>query len=497
MPQKVVELRNICKSFPGVVANDHINFDILEGEIHALLGENGAGKTTLMKILYGLYLADAGEIYIKGQPARIKSPLDAIKLGVGMVHQIFMQIPALTVTENILLGLKFPRGVVDKVKAKKEILDLALEYGLEIDPDREVQYLSVGEAQRVEILKMLYRGVDILILDEPTSVLTPIETKGLFEKLKLMAKKGKSIVFITHKLDEALAISDRLTVLRDGRKIGTVNSREADKKSLAKMMIGRDWYQPTRRPTEKGGVVLETKELSALNDLGLLAVNKVSITIREGEILGIAGVSGNGQRELAECIVKLRKPISGKIFIDKHDVTEKSVKEITKMVAYIPEEKDDGLVLDLTVAENMILKTYTDYTGHLRFLNYDKINQFTENIISEFGVKASSVEALTRTLSGGNLQKLILARELSANPRLVVACQPTKGLDVGATASIQEMLLEKRSQGMAILLVSEDLDEILSLSDRIAVMYRGEIVGVFDAEKVDVEQIGLLMTGEK
>ena len=496
----VVEMRGITKRFPGVVANDRIDFEVRAGEVHALLGENGAGKTTLMNVLYGLYQPDEGEIYIRGRRVTLRSPRDAIALGIGMVHQHFMLIPPLTVAENVVLGLPSSRGpFLDTDRAERRISELAQRYGLKVDPHAYVWQLSVGEQQRVEIIKALYRGASILILDEPTSVLTPPEVRELFSVLRRMAEEGNAVIFITHKLHEVMAVSDRVTVLRDGRVVSTVDTAGTSERQLAKMMVGREvLFQVSKRPVAKGKVALEVRDLWAMGDRGLPALKGISLSLRQGEILGIAGVAGNGQRELAEVITGLRRATKGKVLIGGKDMTNcPPAAIIGEGVAYIPEERiRRGLIMDFSVAENAILETHNSppFTDGW-FLNRREIDRYVEGLISDYGVKTPSKDAPVRHLSGGNLQRLLLARELSRRPKLLIASQPTRGLDVGATEYIRRRLVEQREKGTAILLISEDLDEVLSLSDRVAVMYEGEIVGIVPEGEADVEEIGMMMAG--
>jgi len=496
----VVEMRGITKRFPGVVANDHIDFEVRAGEVHALLGENGAGKTTLMNVLYGLYQPDEGEIFIRGRKVTLRSPRDAIALGIGMVHQHFMLIPPLTVTENVVLGLRSSREpFLDTRRAGQRIAELSKRYGLQVDPQAQIWQLSVGEQQRVEIIKALYRGAEILILDEPTSVLTPPEVRELFAVLQRMAERGHAIIFITHKLHEVMSVSHRVTVLRDGRVVSTVETGQTDEKELARMMVGREvLFRLTKKPVQKGDVVLQVEDLEALSDRGLPALKGLSFSVRQGEVLGIAGVAGNGQRELAEVITGLRRATRGRVIIGGKEMTNRSPGEIIAQgVSYIPEERMEvGLIMDFSVAENTILETrrrppFSDGW----FLNPQAIERHAEELISDYDVRTPSKDVPVKQLSGGNLQKLILARELSRQPRLLIAAQPTRGLDVGATEYIRRRLMEQRERGTAILLISEELDEVLSLSDRIAVMYEGEIVGIVDAAEAEVEEIGLMMAG--
>jgi len=495
-----VEMKDIVKRFPGVLANDQVDFTIWRGEIQGLLGENGAGKTTLMNVLYGLYQPDGGEIYFEGRKVQIRTPRDAIRLGIGMVHQHFMLIPRLTVAENILLGLKSPREPFLTIEgAEERILHLSTEYGLKVNPRARIWELSVGEQQRVEILKALYRNTKLLILDEPTAVLTPREVEKLFEALNRMKKQGYAIVFITHKLKEVKEITDRVTVLRNGKVVSTLVTEETTESQLARLMVGREVsFQISRPVVPKGQRVLEVQDLWVLNDKGLDAVKKVSFSIQEGEIFGIAGVSGNGQKELIEALVGLRKVEGGRIWIREKDLTNAPPQKILEQgVGYIPEDRlKVGLATRLSVAENLILKRYRDpelSKGGL--FRPEKIKSYAKGLIDRFDIKTPSLDTPASKLSGGNLQKLVLAREISQEPRLLLAAQPTRGLDVGATEYIQAKLLEQKQKGTAILLVSEDLDEVLNLSDRIAVMYEGQMVGIVSAEEADRQKIGLMMAG--
>ena len=497
----VIRMEGVVKRFPDVVANDHIDFELKAGEIHALLGENGAGKTTLMNVLYGIYRPDEGKIYVGGERAEIKSPRDAIYLGLGMVHQHFMLVHPHTVAENVALGLSSSKFLFPVREVEKGVAELSERYGLKIDCKAKIWQLSVGEQQRVEIIKALYRGAQVLILDEPTSVLTPGETRDLFNTLRRIAKEGRSIIFITHKLDEAMEISDRITVLRHGKVVATVRASETNKRELARMMVGREvLFRLEKKPAKRGEVVLEVKNLHALNDKGLPAIKGVSFTLSQGEILGIAGVAGNGQRELVEVINGLRKATEGKVFILGQDRTNCSPKEVIEMkVAHIPEERIRmGLVPNMSIAENLVLKNYRDSPfSKILFLNLAVIDQEAEKLISEYNIITPSKKTQAKLLSGGNIQRLILARELSENPCLIVAAHPTYGLDVGATEYIRTLLLKQREEGAAVLLVSEDLEEIMSLSDRIAVVFEGVFMGILPAESAEVEEIGLMMAGAK
>jgi len=495
-----LEMRGITKHFPGVLATDHVDFDVRSGEVHALLGENGAGKSTLMKILYGMYHPDDGEILLNGKPVTIASPIDAINLGIGMIHQHFMLVQTLTVAENVALGLPSSRGMfTDLDRVSKRIVELAEIYGLKIDPEAYVWQLSVGQQQRVEIIKSLYRGAALLILDEPTAVLTPQEVDELFIIMHQMVKDGHALIFISHKLHEVVEISNRVSVLRDGRKIGTRPTAETTKQDLANWMVGREvGFAPDRGSAERGEIRLELENISCGSDRGTPGLRDVSLNACAGEILGIAGVSGNGQRELAEVITGLRKSTSGRVRLEGEDVTGLQAAAITdRMLSYIPEERmRDGMIRDFTVAENMILrehqkKPYSRYG----FLNLREVSRHSKQLISKFQIKTPSQDTLAKNLSGGNIQKVVLARELSRAPRVIVAAQPTRGLDIGATEQVREQLLLQRREGVAVLLISEDLDEILALADRIAVIYEGQIMDIIPREDATPEKLGLLMAG--
>jgi general nucleoside transport system ATP-binding protein len=495
-----LELRGISKRFPGVLANDHVDFDVKAGEVHALLGENGAGKSTLMKILYGMYHPEEGEILLNGKPVTIVSPTDAINLGIGMIHQHFMLVPTLTVAENVALGLPSSRGpLTDLDRVSKRIVELAKIYGLKIDPHAYVWQLSVGQQQRVEIIKALYRGAALLILDEPTAVLTPQEVDELFTIMHQMVKDGHALIFISHKLHEVVEISNRVTVLRDGRKIGTRPTSEITKQILANWMVGREiGFIPDRGVTKLGECRLQLDQVSCGSDLGTPGLRGVSLELCSGEILGIAGVSGNGQRELAESITGLRKITSGRVILEGEDVTGFAPGDLTdRMLSYIPEERmRDGMIKNFTVAENMILREHHKQPfSRSGFLNLRDISSHTDKLITKFHVKTPSRDTLAKNLSGGNIQKVVLARELSRSPRVIIAAQPTRGLDIGATEYVREQLLEQRRQGAAIMLISEDLDEILALSDRVAVIYEGQIMDIVPRENATPEKLGLLMAG--
>jgi len=495
-----VEMRGIVKRFPGVVANDRVDFDVRAGEIHALLGENGAGKSTLMKILYGMYQPDEGEILVNGKRVRFRSPLDAIRAGIGMVHQHFMLVEPFTVAENVALGLPSSRRFVndlDRVSAR--IRELAETYGFKVDPRAYIWQLSVGEQQRVEILKVLYRGASVLILDEPTAVLTPQEVEGLFRTLRHMREEGHAIVFISHKLNEVLSISDRITVLRGGQVVGTVPAAEATRTGLARMMVGREVVFRLERPeVEPGEVMLEIRDLWAMGDRGVPALRGVNLEVRAGEIVGLAGVSGNGQRELAEVIVGLRRPQRGAVRIGKTDVTGWPPAALIGLgLSYIPEERiRDGGVPEFSVEDNLVLKDhpFPPFSQGI-FLNFPEMAHYADRLIKDFDIRTPSRRTPLKSLSGGNIQKLILARELSRSPKVLIAAQPTRGLDISATEYVRRRILEQREKGTATLLISDDLDEILSLSDRIAVIYEGRIMGVVKSEEADIEELGLMMAG--
>ncbi len=494
MPVPAVEMRGIVKRFQDVVANDHVDFTLLPGEIHALLGENGAGKTTLMRILYGLYHADAGEIRIHGHPVTIRSPKDAIAHGIGMVTQHFALVPPLTVTENVILGTT--TGIqVDLDKAQERVAQAAQRLGIPVDPRARVQDLSVGERQRVEILKALYREARILILDEPTAVLVPQEVEQLFASLRRLRDAGLSVVFISHKLHEVMALCDRVTVLRQGRVVGTVPVAKTDRNELARMMVGR-LIQPVTRPQHPAGdrILLRLDRVSARDDRGLMAVREVTLAVRAGEILGLAGVSGNGQSELAQVLDGTRPAESGRVLVDGRKVpTGDPVPLMEAGVGRIPEDRHESVLAELSVAENMVLEHLDEFVRN-GVLDRDAIRRHAQRLIEQYQIKATP-DAPIRTLSGGNMQKVILARVLERNPKVLVVAQPTRGLDVGATEYVRGKLVEQRERGAAILLISEDLDEILELSDRIAVIYEGHIVAVLSAEEADPERLGLLMSG--
>lgn len=491
----IVEMQSITKRFGDLIANDHVNFHLHKGEVHALLGENGAGKTTLMRILYGLYHPDSGVIKVKEQPVLIHSPKDAIQLGIGMVTQHFALVPPLTVAENVVLG--YQNGfVLHQSQIEESAADAAQRFGLEINPKAIVRHLSVGQRQRVEILKALYRNAEILILDEPTAVLIPQEVEALFETLNRLKQEGLSVIFISHKLHEVTQITDRVTVLRDGKVVGTVNTADVTQKELAAMMVGRETFGVSRPDAAESAQnpALEVVSLCANDDKHLPVLKNVSLTVYEGEILGIAGVGGNGQKELAETICGVRQPTAGKVLVEGQDVTGKFPSELTKAgLGRIPEDRHEGMVVHLTVTENLVLEHLDEFTRN-GMLDHKAIRQYADDLIRKFQIKARPND-ITRTLSGGNMQKVLLARVLARQPKVIIAPQPTRGLDIGATDYVRQQLLEQRQRGAAILLISEDLDEILALSDRIAVIYEGEIVGTLPASEATPERLGLLMSG--
>jgi len=497
----ILELEGITKRFPGVLATDNISFALEAGEIHGILGENGAGKTTLMNILYGLYTPDEGEIRIRGKSAQIRSSGDAIQAGIGMVHQHFMLIPVFTVTENVMLGDEATKvgGILDRESTAKRIQEISSTYGLEVDPSVYVSTLPVGVQQRVEIIKLLYREADILIFDEPTSVLTPQEADQLFRIMRSLTESGKSIIFITHKLREVLDVADRITVIRQGQIIGTTTPKETDKSRLASMMVGRDVVFEVEKSTAKPSeLILRVEDLKVLDDRNILAVNGVTFDLMAGEILGVAGVQGNGQTQLVEALTGLRHPVGGRIEMLGTDITRGTPRQITELgTAHIPEDRQrDGLVLSYPVTDNMVLNTfYLEPYSEKAVLQEEAIRSNAEALIEAFDIRTPSAVVDVGTLSGGNQQKVIVARELSRPIKLLVAAQPTRGLDVGSIEYIHNRLVEKRDEGVAVLLISTELDEIMQLSDRIAVMYRGQIVDILDIEDASKERIGLLMAG--
>ena len=506
MSQPVLRLVGVSKRFPGVLANDKVDFDLAPGEIHALLGENGAGKTTLMNVVYGLYAQDEGQIVVKGEEVEIRDPNDALAQGIGMVHQHFMLVPVMTVTENLMLGNETTHGPplgslsdLDQERVAQEVKALADEHGLSIDPDALVQDLSVGAQQRVEIVKALYRGAEVLILDEPTAVLTPQEAEDLFGIMRSLIAEGKSIIFITHKLKEVLEIADRITVLRDGKVVGTTKPSETNENGLAAMMVGREVIlQAEKGPADPGDPVLKVEDLHVRDIRDQVVVRGVSFDVRAGEILGIAGVQGNGQTELVEALTGLAPVENGQVFVDGKETTNFRPRAVTESgIAHIPADRHKhGLVLAYPIDENLILQTYylTPFS-RLTFIQPKAVRENALKLVEEYDVRTPSISTLAGSLSGGNQQKVIVARELSRDIRLLIANQPTRGLDVGSIEYIHNRIIEKRDEGVGVLLVSSELDEILGLSDRIAVMYAGEILTVMPADEATKERLGLLMAG--
>jgi len=507
-----VQLLNISKTFPGpVLANQNVNLNIRKGEIHALLGENGAGKTTLMNVLYGLYGPDEQEdscIYVNGEIVSINDPIDAMNKGIGMIHQHFMLVPNMTVAENCGLGAEFTfsGGRLNENEIRKQVTYISHSYGLDIDPDTIVEKLPVGLQQRVEIIKILYRGAEILILDEPTAVLTPQEVTALFKTLKkLQEQENKTIIIITHKLKEPMALADRITVLRGGKVIGTVNSKDTSPEKLAEMMVGRKILKMKKDAGKGGNVVLQLKNLTARSDRGQIALKNISLDVHAGEILGIAGVVGNGQKELAEVISGLRPLINGKIHLETLDITGKNPRFLYDHgLSYIPEDRQKtGSIGDFSITENLILgihhqdEWYKSVGGILKFMNWKFINERAEESVSQYDIRTPSIFVYMKYLSGGNQQKVIVARELSKDPILIIASQPTRGLDVGVIEYVHTRLLELRKEQKAILLISSDLDEILTLSDRIAVLFEGNIVAIEDPQETNEQRLGLLMAGHE
>jgi ABC-type uncharacterized transport system ATPase subunit len=501
-PTPALEMLGIRKRFGSILANNKVDFTVYKGEIHALLGENGAGKTTLMNILCGLYRADEGEIRLNGKQVHIHNPRDMINFGIGMVHQQFMLIRPFTVAENMVFGLDTGLGpLLELQSVEQRVEDLSSRYKLAVNPRARVEELSVGAQQRVEIIKALYRGAELLILDEPTAVLTPQEANELFQILRDLKAQGHTVIFISHKLDEVMDIADRITVLRDGSKMATVNRGETNKKDLARMMIGREvLFRLEKSPPNYGEVVLDVTGLTVLCDDGRPVLKDISFCLHAGEILGIAGIDGNGQTELAQILIGMRNADQGMIKLDGKDVTRSKLKERLKLgFGYIPEDRAaDGLILSFSVCENVILDTHNElpYSRGL-YLNGNEVLTNTKRLIGEFDVKTHGPHEKAGKLSGGNLQKLVLAREVDRDPRVLIASQPTRGLDVGATEYVRKRILEQRDKGRAILLISADLDEIKGLSDRIMVIYEGQIMGLVDADSAQIETLGLMMAGTK
>jgi ABC-type uncharacterized transport system ATPase subunit len=501
----IVEMQGIVKRFPGVLASDHVDFELRPGEIHALLGENGAGKSTLMNVLAGLYKQDAGIIKIKDDPVEFSSPRDAINSGIGMVHQHFMLVPSQTVTENILLGLDDPSFFMRLNEYDAKIAKMGEQFGLKVDPRAKIWQLSVGEQQRVELLKMLYRGVNVLIMDEPTAVLAPQEIEGLFETLRAMIAQGKSVIFISHKLQEVTAIADRVTVLRRGRVTAAgVSTQGVTRQELARLMVGREVvFFVDKKPKQPGDVVLDVKNIHAENDKGLPALRGLSLNVRAGEIVGLAGVAGNGQNVLSEVITGLRKCTQGEVILNGNKVNNRdTLFGIQHGMAYVPEDRTHvGSAPNLSVTDNVIMKKYRKPPiSKSGLLDMTAATNFAKELKQAYDIIVPTVNTPVRLLSGGNLQRVILAREISGNPNFMVAVQPTRGLDVGAIEGVHRLLLTQREAGAAVLLVSEELEELLSLSDRVYVIYEGKIMGEVKVKSVEpdeslIEAIGLMMTG--
>lgn len=503
-----IAMRGITKRFGPVVANDAVEFDVRRGEVHALVGENGAGKSTLMSILSGLYQADEGHIELNGAPVRFQAPKDAIDAGIGMVYQHFMLIEPFTVAENVLLGLpKKGKGLekLDTTRVESELTDISQRYGLHVDPHVRVWQLSVGEQQRVEIVRLLYRGAKVLVLDEPTAVLTPQEAQSLIEVLRGMAAQGFAIVFISHKLDEVMDVADRITVLRRGKTIATVNAADTDRHALARLMVGRELAPLVDDPRHHeidphtlGAPRLVIDNIEAIGDRGLPALKQLSLSVRGGETVGVAGVAGNGQSELAEVLTGLRTATGGTVTLDGNDITNKNAGKIADAgIAHVPEDRiATGLIASMDLSGNAILRRYADDPLSMGpFLVQKAINSFTDNILSEYDVQPGRRQARAGLLSGGNQQKLVIGRELSGLPSAIIAVHPTRGVDIGATETIHRLLALQRERGAATLLISEDLDELIAVADRIAVIYDGRITGIVDARTADPNEIGLLMTG--
>jgi len=499
-PALLLQMKGITKKYPGVIANDRISFDVRSGEIHALLGENGAGKSTLMKVLYGLHHPDEGEIYLMGERIHISSPKVAVDAGIGMVHQHFMLVENMTALDNVMLGLhqaKPPR--LDVKGTREKFIQLVEKYGLVVDPDMPVWQLSVGQQQWLEILKLLFRDVKLLILDEPTAVLTPAETHQLFKTLRFLIGEGRSIIFITHKLEEVQEVADRITVLRDGKLVGTVDKEGTTLSQLATMMIGRP-VSLARKPRPKNDEkkpVLVIDGLCCRNERGLEALKSINLTMYSGEILGVAGVDGNGQRELAECITGLRRPTHGQIKIKGKSITE--VVDDPSLLGYIPEDRQKtGLVLDFTVTENLFLRTYNDAPfDRWGIVQWDIAQTKAEELVKTYDVRTPNVMVPMNTLSGGNQQKVVVARETNAQPPVIIGSQPTRGLDLGAMDSLHELFLKERNRGAAVMFISTELSEVMALGDRIIVVFNGEIMGELDGDSASVLQVGEMMMGHR
>jgi simple sugar transport system ATP-binding protein len=496
-----MEMIDIVKLFPGVRANDGVSLDLRSGEVHAILGENGAGKSTLMRQLYGMYQPDEGEIRINGEAVHFRSPADAIAAGIGMIHQHFMLVPTMTVAQNVALGRPSTRGLrLDLDLVSRRIERLSKEYGLKVDPNAYVWQLSVGEQQRVEIIKALDLGASLIILDEPTAVLTPQEVSDLFGTLRRMIAEGHSLLFISHKLHEVFQVSDRVTVLRDGVTVGTRFTKDVTRDELVKLMVGRELKSYDHRRASQGGLGLEVSGLRVEGDRGEEIVRGVDLRVHSGEILGLAGVSGNGQRELAEALSGMRRATAGTIRVHGKDMTGRSLNDRVRAgLSFIPEERmRDGAIGEFSVQENVFLRDHeAKQFRRWIFLRFSEMERHARTLVADYAVKTPNLKTPLKHLSGGNIQKLILARELSRRPAVLIASQPTRGVDIGASEYIHRMLLAQREAGTAILLISEDLDEIQTLADRIAVIYGGRIVGIVDRAEAEVERIGSLMTGAK
>jgi ABC-type uncharacterized transport system ATPase subunit len=495
----MLEMQGITKRFPGVIANDSVDLTVLPGQVHTLLGENGAGKSTLMKVLYGLNKPDEGRILFEGKEIQIASPTDAIEHGIGMIHQHFMLVPTLTVAENVALGLGGRHGLSDMAPIKAKLKEISDHYGLYVNPDAYIWQLAVGERQRAEILKALYRDARLLVLDEPTAVLTPPEVQELFVTLRQMTADGKGLIFISHKLHEVMDLSDEITVLRDGKVSGHTRPSESTRESLAELMVGRPVVLTRTVPvTEKGEERLQIKNLNVTGNRGTTAVKNFSLTVRAGEVVGLAGVSGNGQRELADAIFGLRNVDSGEITVNGQPAAAANPKSVRAMgLSYVPEERMvDGAIGDFTVAENLLLVDYDKEPYSKRgLLNRSAISEWCSKMVSSYGVKTPTIHTPTKSLSGGNIQKVVIAREFTCDADVLVVAQPTRGVDIGAAEYIHERLLEQRLNGAAILLISEDLDEVIQLSDRVIVVLEGEIMGEVDRADATPQSLGLLMSG--
>ncbi len=505
MSDYIIEMLNITKEFPGIIANDNITLRLKKGEIHALLGENGAGKSTLMSVLFGMYEPEKGEIRKNGKVVKIKNPKDATKLNIGMVHQHFKLVDVFSVLDNIILGSETVKlGFLQKKKARKKVQELSDKYGLSVDLDSKIENITVGMQQRVEILKMLYRENEILIFDEPTAVLTPQETGELLKIMRSFRDEGKSILFITHKLDEIMSVCDRVTVLRKGKYIGTVDTKDTTKQQLSEMMVGRPvelTVQKEKSVPDRDVLTVENLTVASKNNKNKPVVNNVSFTARSGEILCIAGIDGNGQTQLIEAVTGLCKTQNGKIYLEGEEITDLSVKERNdKGISHIPEDRHKhGLILDFTLKDNFVLHSYKEKRfQNMGFIKKDAVKSYAERLISDYDVRSGEgADTTARAMSGGNQQKAVIGRELDRNKPLIIAVQPTRGLDVGAIEYIHAQIVKKRDEGKAVLLVSLELDEVMSLSDRILVMYEGEIVGEFSPDDITVSELGLYMAGTK